>query len=269
MKFQHLTANPRLLAVVYLILAFQFIFVATSFSETDYSSEFSPEELRRPSSFRKGADDLTPLQHQARMYRAQGLESQSAGNLDSAMALYQKAIELDPMFPDAYNDLGIIYEAKGYNDRAEEVYVKAIKLDPAYLSAYSNLALLYENQRNLDKAAYYWQKRGELGLADDPWTIKAKQRLEDIQLSMSDRPLQEIKEREVIGLANSVSIEKFILKKDNAELGKYYYRDAKQKYERGEEVAALKKATDASQLDPTNDDIKEFEEKVQTRLLSK
>jgi len=42
-----------------------------------------------------------------------------------------------------------------------------------------------------------------------------------------------------------------------------------QKYERGEDVAALKKITDATQLDPTNDDIKEFEEKVQTRLLSK
>lgn len=269
MARQYFATNPKIFTINLAILAFAFIFAANVYSETDYSSEFTPEELRRPKSFKKGGDDLTAFQHQARMYRAQGLESQNMGNIDSAMALYQKAIELDPMFPDVYNDLGIIYEAKGYYDRAEEVYLKAVKLDPAYLSAYSNLALMYEGQRNLDKAAFYWQKRAEMGLNDDPWTLKAKRRLEDIRMAVSDRPLQEIKEREVIGLANNVSIEKFILKRDNAELGRYYFRKAKQDYERGEDVAALKKTIDAAQLDPANDDIKEFEQKLQTRLLSK
>ena len=67
--------------------------------------------------------NLSELQKQARSYRAQGLELQCIGNMDAAMSLYQKAIELDPAYPVAYNDLGIIYEAKGLIDRAEESYL--------------------------------------------------------------------------------------------------------------------------------------------------
>ncbi|MDD5097631.1 MAG: tetratricopeptide repeat protein, partial [Candidatus Omnitrophica bacterium] len=107
------------------------------------------------------------LQEQARKYREAGLEYQSTGNLPEAMSLYQKAIAIDPTYPDPYNDLGVVYEAAGFNDRAEESYLKALKIDPNYLSAYSNLAFFYENKRDLEKAAFFWQKRADLGLVYD------------------------------------------------------------------------------------------------------
>ncbi|MBU1124401.1 MAG: tetratricopeptide repeat protein, partial [Candidatus Omnitrophica bacterium] len=123
---------------------------------------------------------LSPLQSQAREYRSQGLEMQQVGNLEGAMSFYQKAVELDPGFAMAYNDLGILYEAVGDLDRAESCYLRAVNLDKEYVSPYSNLALLYENKREFRKAAYYWEKRIEVGSSDDIWTKKAEARLDDL-----------------------------------------------------------------------------------------
>jgi len=218
--------------------------------------------------------NLTELQKQARNYRAQGVELQRTGNIDEAMALYQKAIELDPSYQIAYNDLGILYEGKGFIDRAEECYLKAVKIDPDYLSAYTNLALVYENKRDLKKAAFYWEKRLELGSSDDPWTQKARQRLEDIRLVLSNRPFEDNQEQEIVKFLKDVEAKKSILKKDNKEkdnkaLAKDYLGKAKVKLKDGDEVTALKIAIDAEQLDPSNSEIKEFTNKIQTRLLSR
>lgn len=213
--------------------------------------------------------NLSELQKQARIYRSQGLELQHMGNLDAAMSLYQKAIELDPSYAIVYNDLGIIYETEGQIDRAEEVYLKSMQLDPGYLSAYSNLALLYENKRDLEKAAFYWNKRIELDSPDDPWTQKAKKRLEDISSVLSKRPNEDIKERQVINLMRDVAVEKALLKEDEKLLSKKYFEKAMQNYNKQRYAEALKEAQDAQQLDPTNEEIEKFIEKVQLRALSK
>lgn len=214
--------------------------------------------------------NLSVLQKEARMYRAQGLELQRIGNADAAMSLYQKALELDPAYAVAYNDLGIIYEAKGFIDRAEECYLKAIKIDSGYLSAYTNLALLYENKRQLNKAAFYWKKRAESGLPDDPWTEKARERLEDISLVLSNRPIAEdAREQTVVEFLKDVAKQKSLLKKDDKALARHYFERAKQKFKKGDEVTALKLAIDAAQLDSSNAEIEEFIKKTQTRLLSK
>ena len=142
---------------------------------------------------------------QARFYRMQGLRLQEEGNLGSALQLYQKAAELDPACPEIYNDLGIIYEAYMQPDRAEESYLQAIMLDPELLAAYTNLALLYESRRQLEKAASYWRQRIELGSPDDPWTIKAQQRVQDINLVLSGDPAMQMREQEINDLAREIS----------------------------------------------------------------
>lgn len=125
--------------------------------------------------------NLTEFQKQARSYRSEGFKQQSLGNLDTAVSLYQKAIQLDPAYAVAYNDLGVVYETYGWLDRAEENYLLALKYDPNFLSPYSNLALLYENKRDLQKAFFYWNKRLDLGSPDDPWTQAAVKRMDDIR----------------------------------------------------------------------------------------
>jgi tetratricopeptide (TPR) repeat protein len=194
---------------------------------------------------------------------------QDIGDLDSAMKLYQKAIEVDPAYAVAYNDLGVIYEAKGMLDRAEESYLKAIKIDPYYLSTYTNLALFYENKRDLKKAAYCWSKRAELGDVNDPWSRKAGQRLSDIRLSLSPSPLQDTKEQDVIKLMKDTANEKYLLRNDDNMLSMKYFKKARDSYAKDDYASAVKEALDAQYLDPDNKDIQDFIEKAQRRALSR
>jgi len=212
-------------------------------------------------------ENLSVLQKQARLYRIQGLGLQNIGDLERALSLYQKAIELDPAYAVVYNDLGIIYEIRGSLEQAEESYLKSIKINPHYLSAYSNLALLYENKRQLDKAAFYWRKRAKLGTADDPWTQKAKQRLGDIEMVQQDYYFAS-REQEVIGLVEDVTVQKSILGEDNKALAQKYFTEAKRNYKNKDYAAAIKKALDAQQLEPNNKEIEAFIDKVQLRALS-
>lgn len=151
------------------------------------------------------SDSISSLPAQAREYRAEGVKFQDLGDLDSALKMYQKSVRLDPSYQVVYNDLGIVYEAKGDIDRAEENYLQALRIDPFFLDAYTNLAFLYENKRELEKAAIYWKKRVELGNPDDPWTLKAQQRLDDVRLALSRDPALEARQREAVDLVREVS----------------------------------------------------------------
>lgn len=217
----------------------------------------------------KTEKNLTSIQKEARAYREQGMKMQQAGDLDAAMGLYQKAIALDPAYAAPFNDLGVILEGKGFIDRAEDSYLRCITIDPDYVSAYTNLAMLNESKRDIAKAAIYWDKRAKLGSPDDPWTKKAQQRLNDIRLVLSDKPFDEAREQDVIKLMAEVSNNKSALQKDNKALAKSYFNKAKLYYKKGDDITAYKISIDAAQLDPTNKEIKEFVQKVQTRLLSK
>ncbi|MCM8795143.1 MAG: tetratricopeptide repeat protein [Candidatus Omnitrophica bacterium] len=210
---------------------------------------------------------LSELQKTAREYRAKGLEFQKLGNLDQAIVFYQKAIELDPAYVIAYNDLGIIYEAKGFFDLAEASYLKAIQVDPNYLSPYSNLALFYENKREFEKAAFYWQRRLELGSSDDPWTQKARKRLEDIQLVLGKKTLKSLREQEVVDLIKDVSAQKDILREDDKALARVHLEKAKRYFTKDEYTLALKEAMEAMQLDPSCAEIENFIRKIHTRML--
>jgi Flp pilus assembly protein TadD len=229
---------------------------------------------------------FSALQLQARAYRQQGLGLQRVGDLKGAMVLYQKAIEIDPGYAVAYNDLGIIYEARGFVDRAESSYLKTIQLDPYYLSTYSNLALLYENKYQLEKAAYYWQKRVVLGMPDDPWTQKAKTHLDDIELALGRKPTLFSKAPEVIKFMQEVAKKSgpAVTKQDSVasipqpsvarlqddkKTASDYLNRAKVSYSKGDYVTALTEAIEAQQLDPANKEINRFIEQIQKQVLSK
>ena len=113
--------------------------------------------------------------------RNAGLEMQRKGDLDSAVKYYQQALMQDPGYATVHNDLGILYEQKGLEEKAKMEYLSALKIDPQYIKAHSNLALLYEKSGDYKKAYYHWKQRVNLGREDDPWTQKAKQRMEMLE----------------------------------------------------------------------------------------
>lgn len=209
---------------------------------------------------------LLEMKRQGRFYRKEGLNAQQRGDMEGALSYYKKAIALDPTYAATYNDLGIVYDLEGSTELAKENYLKCANLDPHYVSAYTNLALLYESKRDLSKAAFYWDKRVRLGLEDDPWTQKAKKRLEDLRTVMSANPLEYANEQATI---KRLKDDESARRKDNAGFALSLFEEAKAKFKKGDLVGSLKLAIDAKQLDPDNDKIDEFISKVQRRALSR
>lgn len=218
----------------------------------------------------------TTLKEQAKIYREKGYAAQTNGDLDRAMSYYQKAIELDPVCAAAYNDLGVIYDVKGFKDRAEDSYLKCIKIDSNYQSAYFNLANLYEEKGELRKATGYWKKRIAIGDPNDPWTKKAKERLQNIGILVEDIGY-ELRQQEMADLIKNVSREKEYLEsktlagiaeqKEKKEKAKRLFINARTNYSKGNYAAALKDAALAQSLDPSNDDINKFVDKIREKIL--
>jgi tetratricopeptide (TPR) repeat protein len=71
-------------------------------------------------------------------YFNRGAERQKAGDLDGAIANYNKAIEIDPRYAAAYNNRGGERQAKGDHDGAIADYTKAIEINPRFALAYYN-----------------------------------------------------------------------------------------------------------------------------------
>lgn len=210
--------------------------------------------------------DLSELQKQARLYRSQGLEFQKAGNLESAMSLYQRAVELDPSYAVVYNDLGILYEVKGLIERAEQSYLQAIKIDPNFLSPYSNLALLYENKRQLDKAAHYWNKRIELGSSDDLWTQEAKKRLDDLTQVIPELRQRYIEE-EIIKLNKEISEKQKIKELEELKEAQERLKLAKELYNNAQYKQAIDELNRVLSLNPQAQDVLAMMETAKAKLI--
>ncbi len=59
-----------------------------------------------------------------------GIDVAQKGLWKEALYRWEKAVELDPQYAAAYNDLAIAYEHEGQFDKARQAYEKAMALDP-------------------------------------------------------------------------------------------------------------------------------------------
>jgi tetratricopeptide (TPR) repeat protein len=84
-------------------------------------------------------------------------------DIDAAMNFYKQAIEYNPVFGQAYGNLGLMYIKKGY--KAEAIYAnrKAItyasgdSINTTKASAYYNIAKIFENNNDLEEALNYYK----------------------------------------------------------------------------------------------------------------
>lgn len=139
---------------------------------------------------------------QAKSYREQAYRLQNSGRLDEALALYTKALSMDPDYFEIYNDLGVIYEMQGDLNAAEKMYLKVLDADKNFLAVYANLGFLYEKKRDIQRAGYYWRKRYELGEEGEYWREIARQHL--IELGTMQEILDEIREKEALELSKTL-----------------------------------------------------------------
>ena len=72
----------------------------------------------------------------------------SSNRQTEALDMMHKAIELDTANPQLYFALGTTYGQLKDNDKAKANYEKAIEIDPNYRDAYNNIAAIYMDQAN-------------------------------------------------------------------------------------------------------------------------
>jgi serine/threonine protein kinase/Flp pilus assembly protein TadD len=123
------------------------------------------------------------------------LYNRTKSNLDFAILLFQKAVELDSRFAGAYAGLGEAYgtmyrdfdRLESWLDKALDVSLKALMYDPSLSEAYASMGLAYFGKNQLDEALTATKKAVEL----DPNNINAYWILSRIYIS-TDRDKEAI-----------------------------------------------------------------------------
>ena len=77
-----------------------------------------------------------------------GIKVAQTGLWKEATYRWEKAVQLDPSYAEAWNNLAIGYEQEGRFEDADKAYQKALKLDPKNLAIRTNYDLFKEiNER--------------------------------------------------------------------------------------------------------------------------
>lgn len=84
------------------------------------------------------------------------------GKYSEAEQLYLKAIELDPGYCDAMDNLGQMLRMQDRLDEAKNWYLKSLEIKPDNIVALQNLAIVYQLQGEIDQAIEVYQKLLEI-----------------------------------------------------------------------------------------------------------
>ncbi len=120
--------------------------------------EVTPPERAEAVRFLTAAVALRP--ESAGVHLGLGIALQSDGRPDEGIACFRKAIELDPKYANAHNNLGAAL--KGLPDEAITCFRKALELDPKHAMAHCNLGNVLKDKGQLDEAIACYRKALEL-----------------------------------------------------------------------------------------------------------
>ncbi|HXN19505.1 MAG TPA: DUF3857 domain-containing protein [Candidatus Binatus sp.] len=95
-----------------------------------------------------------------------GVAALNSGNLNAAIPLLKRALELDPKNKVGWNDLGLAYMRLGQLEDAGAAFRKQIELNPFDEHAYNYLGFALQQQQNYRDAAKAFQKQMEVNPID-------------------------------------------------------------------------------------------------------
>jgi Flp pilus assembly protein TadD len=87
---------------------------------------------------------LADARSDAKEQVAFGINVAQRGLWQEAIYRWEKAIEIDPTYAAAHNDLAIAYEHEGQLDKARKAYEKALDIDPNNIQIRQNFELFKE-----------------------------------------------------------------------------------------------------------------------------
>jgi tetratricopeptide (TPR) repeat protein len=82
----------------------------------------------------------------------EAVDQYADGNYAEAIALYGKALELDPKCGDAYTGLAMCHQSKGDLEAAIEVTKRYVELAPEDLLGFTNLSMFYQKKGMIKEA---------------------------------------------------------------------------------------------------------------------
>ncbi|HYA11356.1 MAG TPA: tetratricopeptide repeat protein [Thermodesulfovibrionales bacterium] len=91
-------------------------------------------------------------------YNNLGIIYQDLGDFDKALNAYQTSIKINPRYEKAYNNLGIVLFLNGRYEESKEAFQNALNINPNNIESYINLGILYNKQGQFEKAIEYYQK---------------------------------------------------------------------------------------------------------------
>jgi tetratricopeptide (TPR) repeat protein len=112
------------------------------------------------------AQSPVPAQN-AKIHFKNGLDYAVEGNLELAIYEFRTAIDLDPLNPFHYYNLGIVLAMHGDFQQSVQAFKNTLRLKPDHLSSHFRLGVLYEVIGYYEKAILEYQ--GVLSLSDRGW----------------------------------------------------------------------------------------------------
>ncbi len=95
---------------------------------------------------------LNFVPHRYRAHSKLAFISGMRGNSDEAINYSLKAIQINPVYAEAYYNLGVAYHKQGRFDEAVKCYYKMIRLTPYLAQPYKNLAIALYQQGKISEA---------------------------------------------------------------------------------------------------------------------
>ncbi len=99
---------------------------------------------------------------EARAAKARGDRLSEAGDFDAAVSAYRQALELEPEYALACNELGTALFRLGRREQALEKFERAVELDDEYAVAWFNLAFVSRAEERWETSARAYQRYTEL-----------------------------------------------------------------------------------------------------------
>jgi len=87
-----------------------------------------------------------------------GMTYQEMGDLENALRSYRRAIEINPKYEKALNNIGILFFLRGEDEKALETFLKLLAINPNHIESHIHLGMLYKKKGQPEKGIESYQK---------------------------------------------------------------------------------------------------------------